>query len=158
MTRDKIPQTETFSHLFLTLSSRCELDRRPQKNVRGGTLQDKKSKTPLREPSFSPAAAQAFDASPRTTDALSRPNRPRGLTSRKSPRFPLEGVTKPPCRAGRRRHRRRPSHRHRYGRRHCGRSRARHRERSRPGAHRSDSPAPAPETTVQALRYKNATM
>ena len=32
MTRDKIPQTETFSHLFLTLSSHCELGRRPQKS------------------------------------------------------------------------------------------------------------------------------
>ena len=43
MARDKIPQTETFSHLFLTVSSRRELGRRPQKSrPTGNTARQKK--------------------------------------------------------------------------------------------------------------------
>ena len=42
MTRDKIPQTETFSHLFLALSSHCELGRELQTTSEGKHCRTKK--------------------------------------------------------------------------------------------------------------------
>ena len=157
MTRDKIPQTETFSHLFLTLSSRRERGRRPQKSRPNGNTAGQK---------IHPHEARHSHPLPnrRLTISLGRPTPQAAPIVREASRLEKPTVSlrrrndHPPCRAGRRRHRRRPSPRHRHGRRHFGRDRAGLRERSRHGARRPDSPGPTSEPKVQALRYKNATM